>query len=101
MYDEVYDAMDEYGVYLKLDHPVFQDEKGSICDERSSFGLKITHNTIHPEMYRVVDDVDSNLSQNGDGHIVGKKLCVWKSHNSPIQSSAQGTSFHHTGGLQH
>ena len=64
MYDEVYDAMEECGVALKLDHPVFQDEKGSICDERSSFGLKITHNTIHPEMYRVVHDVGSNLSHN-------------------------------------
>ena len=97
MYDEVYDAMEECGVALKLDHPVFQDEKGSICDERSSFGLKITYNTIHPEMYRVVDEVGSNLSQIGDGHIVWKKLCVWKRHNSPMQSSAQGKSFYHTG----
>ena len=97
MYDEVYDAMEECGVALKLDHPVFQDEKGSICDERSSFGLKITHNTIHPEMYLVVDEVGSNLSQIGDGHIVWKKLCVWKRHNSPMQSSAQGKSFYHTG----
>jgi len=74
MYDEVYDAMEECGVALKLQHPVFQDEKGNICDERSSFGLKITHDIIHPEMCLVVDEVGSNLSQKGDGHIGGQKF---------------------------
>ena len=100
MYDEVYDAMEECGVALKLDHPVFQDEKGSICDERSSFGLKITHNTIHPEMYRVVDEVGSNLSHNWDGHIVGKKMCVEEAQFPNAKFSTGKIILPHWG-LQH
>ena len=73
MYEEVYEAMGECKLAIKLKSPCFKDSKGNICDERNAFGLKYTHHITHPEMCLVVDEVRSNLSQKGDSHIGGQK----------------------------
>ena len=73
MYDEVYDAMVDCKVARVLDRPVFMDNDGSITDDPDNrFGVKVTHTITHPDMCLVVDEVGSNLSQKGDGHIGGQ-----------------------------
>jgi len=73
MNDEVYEGMVDCGVASKLDHPVFMDRNGSIVSKNDAYGIKVTHSIDHPDYYMVVDEVGSNLSQKGDGHIRGHK----------------------------
>ena len=65
--------MKECEVDIKRNTPVFKDTNENICDEIKYFGLKCTHNIVHPEMCLVVDEAGANLSQKGDGHIGGQK----------------------------
>ena len=76
IYDEVYEAMVECKVGRKLEVPVFRDCHDNVCEEMNAFGLRCTHEIIHPDMCLVVDEVGSNLSQKGDGHIGGQKYVV-------------------------
>ena len=72
MYDDVYLAMVECGVAEKLEIPIFMDRDGNPTEDDSKiFGVKCTHTITHPDMCLVVDEVGSNLSQKGDGHIGG------------------------------
>ena len=58
-------CMVECGVARKLDH---QSSK-FVGDIMTRYEL------MHPEMCLVVDEVSSNISQRGDGHIAGMKYC--------------------------
>ncbi len=71
MYDEVYEAMEECGVAICNQQPILMDRMGVKCDTDGLFGLPCTHTLKHPDMCLVVDEVGSNLSQKGDGHIGG------------------------------
>ena len=59
MYDDVYEYMVECGVACKLDAPTDQFD-GDIATQ---------YELLHPGMCLVVDEVDSNISQRGYGHI--------------------------------
>ena len=63
MYDEVYDCMVDAGVARYFDQPSSLNPKQ----------LKSRYHLTHPEMCLVVDEVGSNISQRGDGHIGGQK----------------------------
>ena len=65
MYDDVYECMVECGVARKLDAPTDQFD-GDIATR---------YELLHPGMCLVVDEVGSNISQRGDGHITGTKYC--------------------------
>lgn len=65
MYDDVYECMVECGVSRKLPEPSDQFD-GDILTK---------YELIHPGMCLVVDEVGSNISQRGDGHIAGTKYC--------------------------
>ena len=65
MYDDVYECMVECGVARKLDAPTDQFD-GDIVTR---------YELLHPGMCLVVDEVGSNISQRGDGHITGTKYC--------------------------
>ena len=71
MYDEVYEAMTECGVAKKLDNPIYMDRDYNITSQMHSFGTLCTHTLENPQYCLVVDEVGSNLSQKGDGHIGG------------------------------
>ena len=73
MYDEVYEAMTESGVATKLDDPVCMDRDSNITSQEQCFGTQCTHTLDHPHYCLVVDEVGSNLSQKGDGHVGGQK----------------------------
>ena len=79
MYDEVYQALVDCGAATSLDVPVYMDRDGNkVASQSQAFGCKCTHVIDHPWMCLVVDEVGSNLSQKGDGHIGGQKYVCAK-----------------------
>ena len=95
MYDEIYDAFVECGVAIKLDVPVLMDAKGNtVTDPLDAFGTKCTHKLMHPDICLVVDEVGSNLSQKGDGHVGGQKFVCRK--GSVPQVKVQHSERHFT-----
>ena len=66
MYDEVYDTAVECKVESRYDTPKYLTNNGFIVTKWSQkFGLPCTHKIDYPEMYLVVDGVDSDLNQKG------------------------------------
>jgi len=65
MYDDVYECMVECGAARKLPEPSDQ----FVGDMKTKYEL------LHPAMCLVVDEVGSNISQRGDGHVTGTKYC--------------------------
>jgi len=95
MYDEVYDAMVECKVASKHPQPIYKNADGNIAiDWKEKFGMPCTHNIDHPEMCLVVDEVGSDLSQKGDGHIGGAKYACEK--GTVPQNKVQHTDKHFT-----
>ena len=95
MYDEVYGALVECNVASKYEIPIYTTNNGSIATEwEEKFGLPCTHKIDHPEMCLVVDEVGSDLSQKGDGHIGGAKYACEKGTHA--QNKVQHTDKHFT-----
>ena len=79
MHDEVYDVMVECKVASKHPHPVYKTSDGNIAiDWREKFGIQCTHNIYQPEMCLLIEEVGSDLSQKGYGHIGGAKYACEK-----------------------
>ena len=70
--------MEEASVAHKLRVPEWQDVNVTTCDVIDAVGCKVTHELAHPKMCIVMDEVDGNTSQKGDGHIGGKLLVCGK-----------------------
>ena len=51
-----------------------RDGDNTITNMKDAFGHLSIHEIIHPDMCLVVDEVESNLSQKGDGHVGGRKV---------------------------
>ena len=66
----------------------------SAASQSEAFGCKCTHRIDHPSMCLVVDEVGSNLSQKGDGHIGGQKYVCAK--GTIPQTKVQHTENHFT-----
>ena len=78
MYDEVYEALVESGLATQLNESIYMDRIGNVATKHEAFGAKCTHTLDHPDMCLVVDEVGSNLSQKGDGHVGGQKFVCAK-----------------------
>ena len=78
MYKHTIIEMVEAGVARKLDEPTWMNRHGEVCDENESFGCKVTHQIIHPDMCLVGDEVGGNISMKGDGHVGGTKYLTGK-----------------------
>ena len=95
MYDDVYDAMVECKVASKHMHPVYENRDGGVATNwNDKFGMPCTHKIDHPEMCLVVDEVGSDLSQKGDGHIGGVKYACER--GAVPQNKVQHTDKHFT-----
>ena len=93
MYDDVYEAVVDCGVASKLQQPTYMDRDGNTTTNMDkAFGLPCTHAINHPDMCLVVDEVGSNLSQKGDGHIAGRKVMCEK--NTTPQEQVQHKEKH-------
>ena len=78
MYDHIYDELVDAKVAYKLNTPIWLDINGNPCHVDDSFGCKVTHSLLTPEMCIVMDEVGGNTSQKGDGHIGGELLICAK-----------------------
>ena len=83
MYDDVYSCMVECGVATNLDE-ASHDFTGDLISK---------HHLTHPEMCLVVDEVGSNISQRGDGHVRGRKYCCERGSIPQNKSSYNDCHF--------
>ena len=63
--------MEDAGVAVRLEEPVWRDREGNVVDKGSAFSCKVTHRITHPEMAIGFDKTGGNTPQKGDGHIGG------------------------------
>ena len=76
MYSHNYLELVDAGLAMKLDTPVWMDEKGTECEEHDGYGCMVDIVLKYPEMAFVMDEVGGGTSQKGDGHIGGKlRVC--------------------------
>ena len=94
MYCNVYDEMVTSGVAIKLDSPVWMDKDGKEVSKSEAIGFPCTHKITHPEMCVVADEVGSNTSQKGDGHVGGKKFLCEKG-TIPYERCTRHVCHHH------
>lgn len=79
MYDCIEEALIACGLAEKLDKPAWMDINGNIVErQEDAYGQKCTIKITHPEYCLVGDEVGSNTSQKGDGHVGGKKYVCQK-----------------------
>ena len=88
--------MVECGVALKrTDGPMYMTSNGEVAKTwDTKFGLPCTHTITNPEMCLVVDEVGSDLSQKGDGHVGGAMFACEK--GTCPQNKVQHTDKHFT-----
>ena len=56
------------GVAEPLYEPEWMDRKGEIVDKSKSFGCKVFHRIVRPDMCIVGEEVGGSISIKGDGH---------------------------------
>lgn len=77
MYDCIEDALISCGLAEKLAEPVWMDQEGNIVEKQEdALGQKCIVRITHPEFCLVGDEVVSNTSQQGDGHVGGRRYVV-------------------------
>ena len=73
MYELIIEELCLAGVAEELDTPKWMDMNGKEVDEELAYGCKVTHAVTYPEWIIFMDEVGSDTSQKGDGHIGGEK----------------------------
>ena len=82
--------MVQWKVASKEHPPVYKAVHGNIAiGLKEKFGFPWTHKIDHPEMCLLVDEVGSDLSQKGDGHIGGAKYACEKGNVPQNQCNIQ------------
>ena len=80
------------GVAEPLYEPEWMDRKGAIVDKSKSFGCKVFHRLVHPDMCIVGDEVGGSISMKGDGHqggtlyLCGKKQVQKKKYQQKVRN---------------
>jgi hypothetical protein len=100
MYDNVYDAMVEAKVAVKLDQPVVFDKYGNeVSDDTPNqtkfVGLPTNFKLLRPENAIFVDKTGKNTNQKSDGQIGGQCYIVSVNGDS-IGSLGSTTDMHFT-----
>jgi hypothetical protein len=68
MYENVYDAMVEAKVAVKVDHPILYDAYGNeVLDPDCADGLSTKYKLVKPENVLFVDETGKNTNQKSDG----------------------------------
>ena len=83
MYDEVYSALVESGNAIKTQQ----------CTSKYNGVFKTHYHLTHPQNCLVVDEVGSDTSQKGDGHIAGAKYYCGRGWVPQNQSSSNDKHF--------
>ena len=81
------------GLVVKLDHPIWMNRRGGECDESGSFGCKVHHKIIRPELCFCGDKVGGNILMKGDGHNGGELLITEKGKVPQRKAITQNRKF--------
>jgi hypothetical protein len=93
MYDDIEDEMIEAGVAIRLDEPVWMDDKGNRVEENQSKGFKVKTRLTRADMCLVMDEVGCNLSMMKDGHAGGQKFVVGKGNEAKLKGTKKDKHF--------
>jgi hypothetical protein len=93
MYDEIYAAMEIAGVATGLAAPVWVNKDQEETSEEEAFGRRITHLLTRPDYVVFVDEVGSNLSQEGDGAVGGERKIVGRGSVPRERATTNDTHF--------
>lgn len=69
MYQQVVEEIVDAGLAKHMDESVWVDAHGSIVEESYAYGCKVNVNIIDPDWVLVMDEVDGNTNQKGDGMV--------------------------------
>ena len=94
MYKEVYEAMVQISVVIKLDNEVMVNRDGKVVQsEVLAFGRKTKYLLLHPELVLFIDEVGDNTSQKNDRNVGGQKFLVQNDQRALIQSLYANSHF--------
>lgn len=81
IYEMISEKLIEAGVARKYPEPVWKTKEGDTVSENNidkAYGCKVHLEITHPEMVILADEVGSNTSQKGDGHVGGQTFMSGK-----------------------
>ena len=93
MYDEVYEAMEKAGVVRRLEEPIWVDKEQKKTEQENAFGQRATHLLTRSDFVIFVDEVDSNVSQEGDGAVGGERKIVGRGSVPRESATTNDTHF--------
>jgi len=94
MYDSIEKTLVASGVAKALEHPLWMNKEGQVVDKKEhAYGRKCTIEITHPDLCIVMDEVGSNTSQKGDGHIGGKKYICETGYVPQLKASKRDKHF--------
>jgi hypothetical protein len=71
MYEDVEEELVAAGLAVKLETPIWMDEKGVEVEEEKGVGMKVQTQLNCPDMCIVMDEVGCNINMTKDGHANG------------------------------
>jgi hypothetical protein len=93
MYEDIEEELVQAGLAVKLDPPIWMDEKGSHVEEEKSVGMKVKTKLLRPEMCIVMDEVGCNINMTKDGHVNGTKFVVARKDEAKQKASKKERHF--------
>jgi hypothetical protein len=93
MYDEVYEAMEKAGVARRLEETILVDKEQKETEQENVFGQRATHLLTRPDFVIFVDEVGSNVSQEGDGAVGGERKIVGRGSVPRESATTNDTHF--------
>jgi hypothetical protein len=94
MYEDVYGRFLEAGIAEKLDEAVWRDKDNTIVvTQAEAYGRKTQYSLLHPEYLVMVDEVEENISQKGDGNDGGQKCMVVSDMQAQVLKSFKDNHF--------
>jgi hypothetical protein len=79
MYEDLEEELVAAGLAVKLEIPIWMDEKGVDVEEENAIGMKVTTQLNCPDMCVVLmDEVGCNIYMTKDGHVNGTQFVVDK-----------------------
>jgi hypothetical protein len=94
MYDSIEKTLVASGLARKLHSPTWMNKEGQVVEDCSeAYGRRCTIEITHPDMCIAMDEVGSNTSQKGDGHVGGKKFICGKDYIPRLKASKKEKHF--------
>ena len=82
MYDQVIEELKNTNIAELIETPKWMDNDGKEVKEYNTFGCKVTHNILRPDMCLVMYEVGGNKNQKGYGN-VGNQLQLYERWINP------------------